>query len=978
MKGGYLFRGLEIAADKDNDRIFIIIPAFVGDDLYEFPLLCWQDAWVAAFDLQLNNRLEDGSVIFTATPDSELVLEPFRLVSVTEAVEAASCLKIADIRYRVGPEEPLWMAKGKLIHTLFEHLVHNGGEASSRTFDEAFRIALPAFMGALPGSRIVVDETELEDEARVHFENLGSWLARNGKTFSSAQVEVDRMSGRFGLKGRADALFHNGDGRRTLLELKSGKVPVDDHLLQLYSYSMLFAGESDNSQLDGYVIYSSTGRAVKLDTANKEQRRTILTGRNRVLFLKNSYIRESGGLSKHACTRNGRCFVRSSCRRLFCDPAEGQKLFRNSQEREYYNRWFRILSLNVWAEDEDFARVLDRGTLQERLVEGTTLGIGAITLRQDPEFSRAPAWQSNEFRDSSVAQNLDVDRQMPLAGKVYAELSMEESGAEVGPGEEVILHRGDSCSAQAFRAFVHSSRAGQILLSLKIPFSKSARHDVSEKDSPPHLSPEGWFLDKVPFSRGRETARHMLFRFFQNASPQVLRTVVHGGADTAAPPASTTSMIEENTGSVSTIEDSSFSAALQSELNEDQEAAVRAALGSQTYHLIHGPPGTGKTRVLATLIRVCLDRGERILVACPTNVALDRLLIALMNLGVTNFIRIGGRSSASREFLEVLGDRPALLEDFCRLHSGFRDFLRRITETRLVGATAYQTASHPFFLRQRFDRVIVDEAGQLDEPSTLGPLALAPKFVLGGDHFQLPPVVKVRSDEIDPNGGAGLERSLFERLIRDSPQSGISALKMQYRMNSEIQEISSRIFYNGMLFPAPDVENRRLKIELKTTANDQISRIIDPDLPVVFVDVHGPDSGKARPEEAEVACRIVETLIAHGVPAQEMGIITPYRAQQALIRMRLPAGHAGRPLLSVDTVDRFQGGEREVIILSLARSDGVTSFLADRKRLNVSLSRARSKLILLGHGKVLEEHPLFMSILSGLERITIKDGLLNV
>jgi DNA replication ATP-dependent helicase Dna2 len=233
-------------------------------------------------------------------------------------------------------------------------------------------------------------------------------------------------------------------------------------------------------------------------------------------------------------------------------------------------------------------------------------------------------------------------------------------------------------------------------------------------------------------------------------------------------------------------------------------------------------------------------------------------------------------------------------------------------------------------------------------------------------------VVKARSNEASSEDNSGLEVSLFERLFRTAPESRISRLKTQYRMNREIQEIPSRIFYDGALTPSPEVAGRRLNIKIKATNNDQIGKIVDPDLPVVFVDVPGADSGKARAEEAEVAREIVEALLALGVPSHEVGIITPYRAQQALIRLRISENGQKRPGLSVDTVDRFQGGEREVIIVSLARSDGVTSFLADRKRLNVSLSRARSKLILLGHGRILGEHPLFMSILQGLERITIE------
>jgi DNA replication ATP-dependent helicase Dna2 len=364
-----------------------------------------------------------------------------------------------------------------------------------------------------------------------------------------------------------------------------------------------------------------------------------------------------------------------------------------------------------------------------------------------------------------------------------------------------------------------------------------------------------------------------------------------------------------------------------------------------------------------------------VLVACPTNIALDRLLTSLVDLGVKDFIRVGSRSSVSTEFqgvLKALGNPPRLLSDLASTNIDFAGFRKRVRETPLVGATAYQCASHPIFLRQRFDRVVVDEAGQLDEPSSLGVLALAPRFVLGGDHFQLPPVVQTIPP--GPDGDRGLERSLFERLFDSSSPSRISRLKMQYRMNLEIQEIPSRLFYEGTLVASPEVAARRLTVDPALLDDAVLGSVIDPGVPAVFVDVEGANSGKARPEEAAVASRILETLLACGVPASEIGIITPYRVQQALIREHLLERRGVLPSTSINTVDRFQGGEREVIILSLARSDGVTSFLADRRRLNVSLSRARSKLILLGHAPILMEHPLFASLLEGLHRVAIQPG----
>lgn len=997
-RGGYLFRGLEIGHDGHSDRIFLMFPEFAGEDLYGFPLLCWEGARIAAFNLQLNNQLDDGSVIYTVTSESHLVLEPFRLVSVTEAIEAAGCIRSADIRYRVGSSEPFWMAKGRLIHTLLDSLLYNHEESWDRIFSEVYQQALPALMAVLPGSGIFPDQKQFEEEARTHFNNLKSWLKEGLASFSLVGVEADRMSARWGLKGRADALLYNGN-RTAILELKSGKFPAEDHRLQLMAYSLLFTPDEESRAPDGYLVYSASGRVEPLDGDGDGIERTILEGRNRVVALKHSYTLETKPFAEHECPRNGRCFSRAACSRFFGTPTgEGEPLLKGAY-RDYYDRWLRLLSRDAWAEEGEFARVLDRGTLEERIAEGTTVPVSDVSLMVGGGASASVEGNGRgtgckgsktEKVDDSTSPLADRDR----PGQVVANISVLEAVADVGPGEEVILHRGDPCSSAAMRGRVIDSEEGRTLVRIKVPFDPSSSGPPTPDSFPAFESTQTWFLDRIPFSRGREVARQALFRFLDKADPAVVEAVVgtqplapsaelleasgekplpalNREADGASQRESQTTPTDGNAG-----DELCFSEGLQSELNQDQESAVRAALDCETFHLIHGPPGTGKTRVLARLIRICLDRGERVLIACPTNVALDRLLISLMNLGVKSFLRIGGSAYLSNEFLDAVercGRPPVLLEELAARERNFRRFGKRVEEMRLIGATAYQCAAHQFFLRQRFDRVVLDEAGQLDEPSTLGPLTFARKFILGGDHLQLPPVVKTRDQVSDSSLDAGLSQSLFERLFLSAPSSQISSLRMQYRMNLEVQSISSRLFYEGTLFPSPEAAGRRLKIDRQKSGDAQIEKIVAPESPVVFVDVPGSDTGKSSSEEAGVVCRIVERLLAAGVSSHEIGIITPYKAQQALIRKRLLKRRGNLQSLSVDTVDRFQGGEREVIIMSLARSDAVTSFLADPKRLNVSLSRARSKLILLGRGSMLDEHPLFSSILDSLERITVSD-----
>ncbi|MBI5248622.1 MAG: AAA family ATPase [Desulfomonile tiedjei] len=974
-KGGYLFRGLELAGEQDIGRIFIIFPHFAGDQLYEFPLLCWTGAEITGFNLEVNNRLEDGTIIYAVTPESDLVLEPRRTVSVTEAVEAAACIRSADVRFRVGPEEPFWMAKGKLIHSLFEHILCRGSGSSRKTFQDAYRKALPALVSVLPGSNINIHPKTLEGEAQTHFSNVKSWLKRNGDMFECAEVETDRMSSRWGLKGRADALFRSKDRRTIILELKSGKVPVEDHLLQLFAYSLIFSDDASGVTPDGYILYSATGKAEKLTASGESKKRIILDGRNKVISLKHSFTQGGRADEYLVCGRNGKCFSRPHCTRLFNDRASGGGAFPEKIQREYYDRWFRLLSIDAWAQEGEFARILDPNTLDDRISEGVTFKIAELK-----DIEKADPTGSGEIQTAAAEDALQCEEVLENSsrtGILTKELVLSDHVADVAQGEEVILHRGDPCGKDAFRVRVAETNNERILVKLKVPFACFRTFNVGDSERFSLSDASGWYLDRIPFSRGREIARYALFNFFQKADPSVIKSVVRGQSSESSDPG-----IQESLAPASDINkpadhsegtEPCYREKWLSDLNEHQEAAIRQSLDSDTFHLIHGPPGTGKTRVLARLIGTCLDRGERILVACPTNVALDRLLLALMNLGVRDFLRIGGRSNVSREFLTALekADNPAVLfQDLTASGIDFREFKKRVTETKLIGATAYQCAAHPVFLTQKFDRVIIDEAGQLDEPSTLGPLSMARRFVLGGDHFQLPPVVKSKLHREESDSDS-LERSLFERLFDSAPDSRISRLKVQYRMNREIQEIPSRLFYGGALQPSPEAASRRLSIGNGTSHDSSLNRIMDPELPVVFVDVEGSDSGKACPQEAEIACRITEALVARGVAPHEIGIITPYRAQQSLIRRRLFSGLKLGRQLSVDTVDSFQGGEREVIIISLARSDGVTSFLADKKRLNVSLSRARSKLILLGHGPVLEEHPLFLDLLQDLERVSM-------
>jgi DNA replication ATP-dependent helicase Dna2 len=538
------------------------------------------------------------------------------------------------------------------------------------------------------------------------------------------------------------------------------------------------------------------------------------------------------------------------------------------------------------------------------------------------------------------------------------------------------VHKGDPCAGDTLWGRVFKADDQSILV-------KVERNPLWPDQSGLHYqSDERLCLERLPFIRNRELARRSLSNFITNARELVLSSVIlEADFPDPARDSQTRDLCKcenepkedlEDSGEIS---DMGFAEGLDQPLNSFQAAAIARALESDPYHLIHGPPGAGKTRVVSRLVRKCLDNGERVLLACPTNVALDRALDSLVDLGIRNFVRMGARSSCSPSLLAKLEKHRRncnFIDDVAAKHNRIGKALDFLKSVPLVAATCHQVMSNSFFYNKRFDRVIIDEAGQLDEPTALAAIALGDRFVLSGDHQQLPPIVSSMAPSQDDVKGWGLDRSLFERLFLHGPADRISSLNIQYRMNAQIQSIVSNVFYNGLLRAAADVSARKLAMESHDRADPQLMNILDPACPVVFVDIQGPDSGKVSPEEALAVACITSELVRLGVGPQRIGVITPYRAQQALIRDYLLRLGSFDPGPTVNTVDRFQGGEREVIILSLSRSDNVTSFLADRKRLNVSLSRARSKLILLGRHTTIVSHSLFKDVLYGVPRVTFR------
>ncbi|KAK9130847.1 hypothetical protein Sjap_011334 [Stephania japonica] len=388
-------------------------------------------------------------------------------------------------------------------------------------------------------------------------------------------------------------------------------------------------------------------------------------------------------------------------------------------------------------------------------------------------------------------------------------------------------------------------------------------------------------------------------------------------------------------------------------LNNDQRRAIHKILAAKDYALILGMPGTGKTSTMVHAVKALLMRGVSILLTSYTNSAVDNLLIKLKYQGI-DFLRIGRHEAVHEEVRDsCLSDRYTVEE-----------IKARLDEVKVIAVTCLGI-SHPLLAKKKFDICIMDEAGQITLPVSLGPLMLATKFVLVGDHYQLPPLVQ--STEARENG---MGISLFRRLSEAHPEA-ISALQCQYRMCAGIMDLSNALIYgNRLRCGSSEIANAKLKF---IEANYTMPWLKEADmLPALEVKEHKTVS---NPLEASIVSKITSELLKKGITEDEIGIITPYNSQANRIRCVL-----GTTNIEMHTIDKYQGRDKDCILVSFVRSSECprffsSSLLGDWHRINVALTRAKKKLIMVGSCRTLSKVPLLKLLIEKVdEQFGIEKG----
>lgn len=436
-------------------------------------------------------------------------------------------------------------------------------------------------------------------------------------------------------------------------------------------------------------------------------------------------------------------------------------------------------------------------------------------------------------------------------------------------------------------------------------------------------------------------------------------------------------------------------------LNPTQEDAVNKVLRAKDVAIVHGPPGTGKTTTLVEAIYETLRRENQVLVCAQSNMAVDWISEKLVDRGV-NVLRIGNPTKVNDKMLSFTYERRFEshpdYDQLWAIRKAIRDLrahrkrgddkyhqkLERLKEratelelrinaqlfdeARVIACTLVGSSSR-LLDGQKFGTLFIDEAAQALEAACWIPIRRVSRVVFAGDHCQLPPTVKSIAAL-----KAGLGKTLMERIVENKPEV-VTLLKMQYRMNEEIMRFSSDWFYGGQVESAPEVKYRSiLDLDIPMTWIDTSEFELPEDSGMTFKEQFvGESFGRINKAEAELTLLALENYFTKIGKARilderiDVGVISPYRAQVQYLRRQLKKKEFFKPyrhLISVNTVDGFQGQERDIILISLVRAndDGQIGFLRDLRRMNVAITRARMKLIILGDASTMTRHPFYKKL----------------
>ena len=848
----------------------------------------------------VNVEISGTEVYLKDEINSYFIIEPAWLINVTTLTEFDFCPRsLFNKRFSLSQQNE-HMIRGSIIHEVFEKIL------SDPTDKEGLQKELSkSFNGrGLDFELLGIDHKEMKkDFVRHHLNALYKYRKDPNESISNiTDVHTERfiINPILGLKGKIDAVVKEENGQKAV-ELKTGKSwggnAKPGHKFQVQAYSLLMEMKSDDNVLNPSVVYSGDYENQYYSGINREvsfnyqDKAHIINLRNKLVLADYLFTLDYEKENENKCNK---CFQKGICKNIY--NLESQHDHENIPffheepiSTEYSNKDIKFFN--------KYNRLL---TEEYRVIK--------------------------ENQGNYLAKSVEDRLQLGKCIKV--------KNFQVLEGNEFVLSCANSSELREMDRCLLSDSLGPVkgecIESVIIKVSaKSIRIKTRAKLE---FKPE--YLDTYSSETAYERNYSAIYELINNHHLQKLKNIL---------------ILDELPD-----ENEQISIDKMDTLHANQKQSVELAIGLKDYLLIQGPPGTGKTLTIAHIVKELHNNNKKVILSCYTHRAIDEVTSKISKYapGIPIY-RLGAQPE------NVNDPNCILLESEINKEDGVANRVNAANQI-LSSYPIYIGTTHAWlsgrydnlFKDEKYDVAIIDEASQVIIPNALGVIRLAKKFILVGDHNQLPPVIQ--SDEAKE-----LTKTLFEILYSNpnTPDTVKVMLNIQHRMPKAISEFISQEFYNGELDVSDEASTRTLDVEMDGSSYKEI---FDSNISIALINVESTKShhslNKVSRPEAKITVNILGDLLKQGILPKKVGIIAPFRAQVAEIRRNIELNLFNyfnksediKPM--VDTVDRFQGDERDVIIFSLTLIDeNIPELLKDKRRLNVAISRARKKFIGVGN-----------------------------
>ncbi|KAH9190330.1 hypothetical protein AeNC1_007698 [Aphanomyces euteiches] len=866
--------------------------------------------------------------IFTSEPrifsadnsNNYLVLHPDIQVSPTTVTSSMYCSRKAVIDQTLSMKRSSGVEGliGTLKHELFQKALMSGLYSMQYLAEQTQEIIQSNALKLLECGLTTRTAT---DHLQSSFENINKWfhLVHNAglsikdqpslrlRLRSVLSIEESLCSVKYGLKGKVDAciVFTTGDEREMeciwALELKTGKKNNIQDAGQLLMYTLLL-DERYPGSARGLLLYLKDIESIVVNPVAAHLRNLILARNAHAAHLskmKSTQIMPPLLKKVWDCSK---CFVSSECMLQHAAMEGGNAAMSGVPE----------------------------------LFETSTSHLTPREIKYFKKWIELLDWEarSNTNKFWLLDQNTCLT---PLNAQpaVFADVKQNDRFiVSVESSSRTIFQVSTASAAEV--------NGASIRLNLFSPIPSAILQGLSVVGRDFH-----WRLDKDKTYSGLQAAKKNVLAMMLNPSGEKNRKLI---CQLQAPRFESMSVMnrlrqrEEECGTASLSLWNDFN-----RLNSDQQQAIEQLLNAKDYSLILGMPGTGKTTAITVAVRVLLYLGHSVLVTSYTHAAVDNILTKLLEHNVS-FLRVGGTKDLVDPRI-----RPFCLES--QTYQSAEEIQEVMVQANLVGCTCLST-HHVLFSQRRFDVCIVDEASQITQPVLLGALQHANRFSLVGDHYQLPPLVV----DIQAKTG-GLDWSLFKSLTETHPEA-CTILGYQYRMNRHIMMLANRLTYNNKLKCGRNQEHFAENLILTRFFNlpQWISETLSATCGVTFLNTDSVGYFEQRNSTTGIINQVEAHLVlglCQYLSSADVSILSPFRSQVAYLQSLTDA-------IEISTIDTYQGKDKKVVFVSFVRSNinkNVGDLLLDWRRINVALTRAKQKLVLVGSATTLTKSPVLKSLL---------------